>query len=747
MTTSSTIKAGARHNKNDQAKIDKWHKAADELKADMAELGATLEEMQPESAPANALKAVSETPDELRVANYIVLFGGRDLEGVASERRNADGTRGEFFTKNTIFESDATRAGQFPIDWEHNTVRNRVIDGIRPGEYLGHVDWKTARIDERGVWVERVLNRRHKYMQYIEMLIKQGLIGNSSEAKNIVKLETGEIKKYPLVRDTLTVQPMEPRMMTQNVVAALKALGLEADETASQATGAAGAAERSESGNTQPSQLTGVIDMTQEEVLALIEKRDADKLAAAAAEAERQKAEKERTDAAVKAALEAERAKIAAGRRLPFGGQAPHQARFADVSQYGSLDAGDIAFMGEMLRSSNKQLSPGAAKALAIRVAEGKEEIHETGRQSMKALGLEPSDALDATKANELNYTTQSGFGDEFVPTVWSSALWQNVRAATFVAAKLPQMEFSGPGDTFPIPLEGADPTFYRIGQATDTNATTGRPDATVGDSKVGTGNKNMTLGKMGARIIYTGEMTEDSIIPWVTQVRKQTEAAFAESLEHAVIDGDTVTAATSNINHIGGTPTSTGTKQDLFLIFDGFRKLPLITNTANRRSASGTLVDTDFLATAQLMGAAGLYADRTKTDFIVDANVFWKVQQILSVKTRDVFSSATLENGMFSGIWGFKVWTSHFMHWRSTTNPRKANTSGFVDLTTQSNNTTGALLAVRWDQWLLGYKRRLTMKMQDIPDSDAQQLIVTARVGLIYRDVEASAITYNVGV
>jgi hypothetical protein len=40
-----------------------------------------------------------------------------------------------------------------------------------------------------------------------------------------------------------------------------------------------------------------------------------------------------------------------------------------------------------------------------------------------------------------------------------------------------------------------------------------------------------------------------------------------------------------------------------------------------------------------------------------------------------------------------------------------------------------------------------MTMKLQDIPDSDAMQIIATARVGLAQRDTEASAELYNVGV
>jgi len=70
----------------------------------------------------NALKAISSTPDELRVANYIVLFGGRDLEGIATPRRNRDGSIGEYFAPDTALDSPATKAGRLPVDWEHRNA-------------------------------------------------------------------------------------------------------------------------------------------------------------------------------------------------------------------------------------------------------------------------------------------------------------------------------------------------------------------------------------------------------------------------------------------------------------------------------------------------------------------------------------------------------------------------------------------------------------------------------------------------
>lgn len=174
----------------------------------------------------NTVKALGMTDDELRIGNYMVLWGGRDLEGLASHRRNLDGSIGEFFTAKTIFESPYTQADIIAVDWEHGYA-----PAGEPGadDVLGRVDWKTAVADEKGLFVERVLNRRNKYVQFLEALIQAGLIGSSTEAisDGVVKAADGEIVAWPLRRDTLTVQPMDPRMIDDNVVAAVKSLGID----------------------------------------------------------------------------------------------------------------------------------------------------------------------------------------------------------------------------------------------------------------------------------------------------------------------------------------------------------------------------------------------------------------------------------------------------------------------------------------------------------------------------------------
>jgi hypothetical protein len=497
--------------------------------------------------------------------------------------------------------------------------------------------------------------------------------------------------------------------------------------------------------------------MTNEELQAMVrdtllaaQKEIDDKQAAEVAAAE---AEQQKIGTAVEAALKQQAKEFAKTRRLPTNTQdnppplsgAPYVTAFSDTRKYDHMNVDDMAFMCGVLDAAKRErrseggVSVNALKALAIKIAEDKSDKGDDARHDLKAAGLDPQDVTNATKANELDYSTQAGFGDEWVGVEYSRRLWPAIRAASFVASQLPSIEVPQGAESMVIPLEAADPTWYKVAQTTATNATTLRPDATVPTSKLATAQGTLTVAKMGARVVYTQELEEDSFVPWASQLRQQLEQSGGQELEATIIDGDTAAGATTNINDIGGTPAAT----DLFLLFNGFRKSPLITTTANSRSAGGGLVDTDFLATIKLMGTAGLNAlDKSKVAFILDLNVGWKVLELASIKTHDVFTNATIENGVLAGIWGYKVYTSAYMHRQAT--DRKANTAGKVDRTTPSNNTTGSILAVRWDQWLLGFKRRMTIKIQDIPDSDASQIVAFARVGLSQRDTEASAISYN---
>jgi len=454
-------------------------------------------------------------------------------------------------------------------------------------------------------------------------------------------------------------------------------------------------------------------------------------------------------------AVKAERQKMEAEkRRLETDGVAPYAAKFTDEWKYDNLDAAELSLAIEAGKNLNVQFAPGAFKALSRRIAAMKEDGSEEQRKwiayvkgafkSGTASHIEPTvEAVDAAikAATDPMYTGGSGIGADWVGTAYSNAIWQAIRAENRVASKVPSDVIPDGYSSKTWPLESTDMTWYKVAEATASDATLKVPSATVAASQIATGSKNITVAKIGARGLYTGELTEDSLIDFAPQLRQQLEVSGQEIIEHLFIDGDTETGANANINLIDGTPSASA----VYLAFNGFRKLALVTNTANSRSAGGSLTIEEFLQTMKLMGTAGLAGtDPSKVGFIVDGNTYYALAQLPEVKTKDTNTAATIENGFVNRVWGVQVLPSWQMHRNSA--KRMANNAGKIS-GTDGNNTLGAIVCVRWDQWKQAYKRRMTIETTRIANADAYEIVALARIGLAYRDAEASAVTYNVGV
>lgn len=466
--------------------------------------------------------------------------------------------------------------------------------------------------------------------------------------------------------------------------------------------------------------------------------------AAEAAKAEQQAA----IEAAVKAErerLETEHAKSAG--RLTSPGQAPYQMKYQNLAKFDNLEPADHAALIDILGAAKAKghsrfgASVDAYRALAVKLGDTKDDNLRGAVMAAKMAGV----PLDAAKANELNQSTLASYGDEWVFTTHSNQVWERITQDSPVIGNLPVIEVPQGAESVTIPLSGTPPTFYVTAQASAQAANPGAITKTVITSRMGTGNQVLSVKKISGADVFTSELEEDSLIPWMPELRRNMQQEAKEVMEHVVIDGDTATGATTNINDIGGTPAGT----EAFLLFNGFRKLALVTNTANSRDG-GTLAITDFLETVKLMGLGGRNAlDKSKVAFILDLFTSWKALELAQLATRDVFSAPTIENGALTNVYGYNVITSANMHRanQDATYGLRANSAGKIDLDTASNNTLGAMLAVRWDQWRLGYKRRWRFETERDILSDSTVIVMSSRAGMINRDNEASAISYNLTV
>ena len=705
----------------------------------------------------NAVHIKSKTDDHLVVAGWGVVFGGEDVVG-------------DTFTKDT--------------DFMLNLVPEKLIFYDHTQSEVEHLIGKSILVENKdsdsiaGLWVEAQLERHRAYVEEIEELINKGVLGwSSGSAGHLIRYVgggwQGKIKRWPIIEFSLTPTPAEPRTIGVESIKHLKSIykkaGIELpdgldDEPKASLREAAARDRRKTTTSTkrykmEPKELTPRdLEDAKAEGRKEVE-------AEITAEAEYQADLKKAGDDAVKtykdARAEEEKEKednakedAKKDRRLPTDGEGiadkdVYAAKFANTWMYDELDVGEHALMTRLLIETGKQgRSEGPTednlKALAIKIVEDKENPrdHIRTKMAMKKAGM----PLGATKvANALNQSTLAGFGDEWVVVANSSDLWDKIRLGVSVVKEIPSVVIPQGAESILIPLQAASPTFYTVAQASAQDSNPGPITRTVTTSKLATANATLSAGKMGAAVYYTGELVEDSIIPWAAELRSDLVTEGAEVLEHIVIDGDTETGATTNINDIGGTPGST----DVFLLFNGFRKLALVTNTANSRDG-GALTVEDFLETVKLMGIAGKNAVmKDKVAFIIDLNTHWKALELAKIQSKDVFSAPTIEGANLTGLFGYKVIASANMHRtnQDATYGLQANTAGKVDLDTPANNTKGAILAVRWDQWRMGFKRLMTIETTRVPSADSTELVALMRVGLLNRDNEASAISYNIGV
>lgn len=207
----------------------------------------------------NYLKVLDDetTDDNLVIEGYIAVYGGKDLTG-------------EHFTADTNFESAYTRKNSILIDWEHGMEPDKVKNQPGRDDILGKVEWTTAVSDDIGLLARHVLDRREKYVsQFIEPLARAELLGSSSEAtpKGIQKTATGEITRWPLKRQSFTVTPAEPRLLTDNQLRVIKSLSNEYPQLKSLLQGGQETAANGEADNNN----NGDKAMEQNEIQALID--------------------------------------------------------------------------------------------------------------------------------------------------------------------------------------------------------------------------------------------------------------------------------------------------------------------------------------------------------------------------------------------------------------------------------------------------------------------------------------------
>ncbi len=403
-----------------------------------------------------------------------------------------------------------------------------------------------------------------------------------------------------------------------------------------------------------------------------------------------------------------------ARKRLPLADEreAVKAGRIEVGSEFDTLDAMDMLH-GYMLMRSAKSFH-GVSERYSNALA------HKIGKSNLKA-----------TKADELSYSTQTGFGDEWVPDLWSQQIWNKARQDNTILPLFQSVEM--PSNPFELPIEGADPTVYFVPESTDEahlSLGSGNP---IPDSKVGTGKVTLNAKKLALRVGFSSELVEDAIIPVLNIYREQAVRAIADAMDHVLLNGDTTTSGTGNINSDHTAPAGT----QKYLSMDGLRHLPLVDNTGNAVTMGNVSPTLAKMRETRFMMAGKYSARPTDLAWIVDSGTYASLLGISEFLTMDKAGPlATAQTGQIGFVDGIPVYVSAEMPLTEADGKVGGGT-----------NDRGQAVCVYRPGWYVGYRRRIAVSVDYLSYYDSYQLTATVRLAFVRFDDGVASSLYNIAV
>lgn len=333
--------------------------------------------------------------------------------------------------------------------------------------------------------------------------------------------------------------------------------------------------------------------------------------------------------------------------------------------------------------------------------------------------------------------TAESGFGSQLIGAQYVGDLWNAPRDLGKIFPLIDSFEMSDP--TAYLPVEVDIPEMLFVTESTLNNS------ANYATVKTGSQRVQVDAKKFVIHQMWSGEMAEDSIIPFVPFLRRQAALSVAHYADSLVLNGDTTNAATGNINLDDADPADT----KHYLAFDGIRHAALVDNTANGVSLAGAPTYD------ALIGLRGKMLDSTRlvdwghpTDpndlvYVSDPETADKIALLDEVLTVDKYgSNATILTGEVTKI-------GRHPHIASIAQP-KTEADGKVS-TTAANNTLGQTTAFNRRGFKVGWRRRVQVETERLPGSDQWRVVYSMRMGFgrfaptgAASGIEASAVLYN---
>jgi hypothetical protein len=326
------------------------------------------------------------------------------------------------------------------------------------------------------------------------------------------------------------------------------------------------------------------------------------------------------------------------------------------------------------------------------------------------------------TEAYQVAYramdTAESGYGSQLIGAQYVAELWEAARKESRIFALLDSFEMGAP--TAYIPVEADIPEMLYVSESTSASAS----DYTT--SKTGSNRATVTAKKMIIHQMWSGEMEEDSILPFIPYIRRQAQLSVAHYADSAIYNGDATNAGTGNINLDDADPADT----KHYLAFDGIRHAWLVDNSNNETNHAGAALTYNALVRLRKLMIDTTYLQHwghpTSPEdvvYVAEPDTSDEIALLDETLTVDKYAAgAMVVAGEITRIGRHPLISSMAAS--------KTEADGKVS-TTAANNTLGQVSTFNRRAFKVGWRRRVKVEVERLPATDQTRLVHSLRIGL----------------
>lgn len=311
------------------------------------------------------------------------------------------------------------------------------------------------------------------------------------------------------------------------------------------------------------------------------------------------------------------------------------------------------------------------------------------------------------TKANEVMHTTNTGFGQEFIPTNVLQPELSMLAEYSNLINVLPGNHGNNLPVSAKVPIMGEADLFDG-----NTEWTTGTGVITPADNGPATADITITQGNFQTTVSLSRRELNYASEDLEAMVKERINRSAGFTIDALIINADSTTSG--NVNLDGGTPSGTYYLQNN----NGIRDLVIA--DSNTHSVS-TLAEADFVSVMNLLDS-GYGADLSNLLWIMPQNVYNKCLLLDSLITRDKSQFDTFNTGKFGQIFGIDVLVARDM-------PALAQATGKVS-STGASNTVGQFALIYKPAVQYGFGYPLEIAVENVPGKGVN-LIATFEFGM----------------